>query len=1043
MTALPKMPDNLGSQSQEPDTETQVFMICGYIIRSVPSSVEPGPHIVRTGREKQLRFNILGTLEVWLDGERLQLAGLVRERVLSALLLEYGKSLPISRLVAAVWEDDPPDTASHQVRKAISDLRRRIPGGDAVIITDGYGYRAAVTDAQLDLAEFSSLLRQAEASSGAERYSEAIESLQSALSLWRGPILSAHASSIIEAAELSLTERKLAAFEKVTELRLRLGECAPLIPELREYIDAHPLRETLRAHLMLALCRSGRQAEALDEYAKAREFLADELGADPGPGLTSVYEMVLRQEPGSEPAKPITATEIVPDPVPVESPNTLPRDLPDFTGRQQEVNEILGYVRSADTHSAPVIAIDGMGGSGKTVLAVHAAHLMSADYPDGQIYIDLHGYTPDKKPVTADSALHFLLRLMGIPGERIPDETAGRASMWRSVLAGKRILLLADNVADFDSIGELLPTSPNCLALVTSRGRLLELDGARWIPVGPMSPADSDALVRATLGEPRVRNEPEAAEELIQLCGHLPLALRIAAGRLRNRPTWTLEYLAGRLRDESRCMKELSLGQRSIAGTISLSYETLGAKRREAFAALALHPGDRIDIHSAAALLGLGITETEDTLENLLDSHLLQQYEIDLYTFHDLVRAFARTLSGQPDPKAIESLLEYYLTVAEIACDILFAHRASRPTGIPAYSAPMPPIGDAVQARAWFTREHKVLLSAVTMAHLHGRHRHAVFLARNVSFYLDSNGYIEDFWQVCRVAVDSGRHLESPELLALPLVNLSVACWKLGKHGQAIEAALEACDIASKLGDQRIEARSEGIIARCKTFLGKFHEALVHLERGARLEQQYGAAQSQSLTAESALYAEWGRYQDAALAARRAAELARELGQARNEWLALIDQATAHAGLGTYDEAARCLLRARPLCDEATEEPGLVAVMLALSADVSHSLGHPTEAADQASRAMALAALTSSPVRRVTTLNTLGRLLIRRGEYASALELQTKAHELAENIQYVPGKARALSGMSRAAAALGHEETALTCQSTARELFASMGIHAN
>jgi DNA-binding SARP family transcriptional activator len=999
-----------------------------------------------TGSGSALRFNILGSPEIWSNGVRLRLSGVIRERVLAILLLDYGKVLPVSRLVAAVWAEDPPGTASHQVRKAVSDLRRLIPDGEKILITDGHGYRAVVTDAQLDLAEFRSLLRQAQSAAETGNRGDAATALRSALGLWRGPILSGEGGVVIEAAAVAITERRLAAFEQLAELRLGAGESADLVGELREYIGQFPLRETLRVQLITALWRSGRQAEALEEYARVRALLEEELGTDPGPELVSTYEAMLRQSPellSSGPAAPAVLTAepaISPALLTIESPRSLPYDLPDFTGRHQEVDEILAHAPRASDDITRVVAIDGMGGCGKTALAVHSAHLLSSEFPDAQIYVNLHGYTPDKQPVTVGAALQEALRLLGVPGDRIPDDVAGRAAVWQSALTGKRVLLLADNAADSAAVRQLIPSSTGSLVLVTSRSRLIELDGAAWISIGPMSPEESTNLMRVALGEQRLTSEPEAAAELVRLCGHLPLALRIAGARLRNRPAWTVRYLAGRLRDETRWLDELSSGGRSVAGTIALSYESLDNQCRAGFEILAMHPGDTMDVYSAAALLGTSVTEAEDVLEILLDAHLLQQPEIGLYAFHDLVRGVAHKLRREPVPEAIERLLDYYVTVTGAACNVLFPGRSNLATGIREHAAGIPEIRDARHAKAWFAREHKGLLSVVAMARRHEHDRHAVFLARDAGFYLDVSGYMEEFRQVCEVAVDSGRRLDSPGLLGLMLVNLSIACWKLGETAQGIEAAREALGISTGTGDQKIEAASNRTLGRFKTLLGEFPEAVAHIERAICLERMRGTLRAPTLTALSAVYEGWGRYREAVQAASDACEVANQLGRSWNEWVALTDLASAHAGLCEYTDAERCLARARQLCDDTREEPGLVAEMLALSADVSHRLAKETEAADYAERALSLISLTSSPARRVKALNTIGRLQARKGEYVSALDMHTHARELAGKMGYRPEEARALSGMSAAATALGDEQAAASWQSAAVELFTKMGI---
>jgi DNA-binding SARP family transcriptional activator len=993
-----------------------------------------------------LRFNILGALEVWSNGNRLRLSGVIRERVLCTLLLDHGKVLPVSRLVAAVWPEDPPRTASHQVRKAVSDLRRLVSGGDKILVTDGHGYRAVVADAQLDLAEFWSLLRQAKSVAEAGHRGQAITALRRALGLWRGPILSGEGGMVIEAAAITITERRLDAFERFTALRLEAGESADLVGELREYVSQFPLRESLRVQLITALWRLGRQAEALEEYARVRQLLEEELGTDPGPELVRTYEAMLRQSPEllppgqADPAVAITAPATRPTPLTIECPRSLPYDLPDFTGRHQQVDEILAHAPKSAEDTTRVVAIDGMGGCGKTALAVHSAHLLSAEFPDAQIYVNLHGYTPDKQAVTVGAALQEALQLLGVPGDRIPEDVAGRATVWQSALARKRILVLVDNAGDAVAVRHLIPASTGCLVLVTSRSRLVELDGAAWISIGPMSPEESANLMRVALGEQRVTSEPEATAELVRLCGHLPLALRIAGARLRNRPAWTVRYLAGRLRDETRWLDELSAGGRSVAGTITLSYESLDNQCRAGFEILAMHPGDTMDVYSAAALLGTSVTEAEGVLEALLDTHLLEQPELGLYAFHDLVRGVAHKLRREPAPEAIERLLDYYMTVTRAACDALFPGRADVATEIRGHTAGIPEIRAARHAKAWFAREHKGLVAVVTMARRHEHDRHALFLARDAGFYLDASGYMEEFRQVCEVAVDRGRRLGNPSLLALMLVNLSIACWKLGETAQGVDAAREALVISTRIGDQKIEAASNITLGRFKTLLGEFPDAVVHIERAIFLERLRGALRAPTLTALSAVYEGWGRHHEAAQAASHACEVANQPGRSWNEWVALTDLASAHAGLDEYAEAERCLARARQLCDDASEEPGLVAEMLALSAYVSHRLAKEEQSADYAERALSLISVTSSPARRVRALNTIGRLHARKGEHASALDMHTRARELAGRMSYRAEEARALSGMSAAATAIGDEEAAASWQSAALELLKEMGM---
>ncbi|WTJ47432.1 tetratricopeptide repeat protein [Streptomyces atratus] len=982
-------------------------------------------------------------MEGWSDGTRLRLGGVIQERVLATLLLEPGKVIPVSRLVEAAWDEEPPTTAPHQVRKAVADLRRRIPGGADVLVTDGPGYRVAQEQCEIDVAEFGLLIREAKLKASDGRTAEAVEILRGALALWRGPVLSGGGGPVIEAASTSIEERRLTAAEQLFELQLALGDTAELIVEMRELVQQHPLRESLRGQLMLALYRSGRQAEALDEYGRVRELLAEELGIDPGPNLTKLYEGILRESPDLAGPEPAAAAPVVAVALPAEPPSTLPYDLADFTGRDRELAEILQGAGSGGEQGPRIVAIDGMGGCGKTSLAVRAAHRLAPDYPDGQLHIDLRGYTPGDQPVTAGIALDTLLRAVGVPGSLIPDDVPARTALWRATLVGKRLLILIDNAGDAAAIRPLLPLSPGCLVLVTSRARLVDLDGAQWISIGVMPPEDSAMLVAETLGAERVAAEPEAAVELARLCGHLPLALRIATARLRNRPRWTLQYLAERLRDETRRLDELSSGARSVSATLRLSYQALDEECRNAFSTLALHPGSDMDVHAAGALLGSSSRDAEDLLEMLLDVHLVQQPEIGLYTFHDLVRSFAHSLlvESPEDSAAVERLLGYYLTATEVACDLLYSGRRRRSTGIEPSKAELPDLAAPEQARRWFLREQTSLLAAVTLAERRGHDRYVVCLARNLVFQLNDLGLLEEFGELSRVAVAAAGRLEDLALLGVSLSNLGVACWKLGRLSEGLEAARKSRDVAVRLGDLHTQAHSESILGQFNSLLGDFSAALGHMETAIAHERDLDMprAEAESLTILSTLYEQWGRYEEARDAAERSAELSRKLGQHEGLPGAITDLAFAHVGLGAYEEADRCLAEARALYGDAGNEVNL-ALTLALSADVENRLGKPPRVPDPAELALDMMRTNSSPLRRAKVENVVGRLRRRQGDMAAALALHTHAHELASSLSYRIEQAYALAGM---ADALGNTPDATRYRAEAEQLFTDMGVPAD
>ncbi|MFE9097033.1 BTAD domain-containing putative transcriptional regulator [Streptomyces sp. NPDC007264] len=941
-------------------------------------------------------------------------------------------------------------TATHQVRKAVADLRRRIPDGNDLIVTDGQGYRAVLDGAGLDLVEFGARTGEADRAVAEGRPADAIAALHEALALWRGRMFGL-GSSALEAAAARLEERRVTAAEQVFELCLRAGHAGGLVADLRDLAAQHPFRESLHAYLMLALYRSGRKAEALDEYRKIRELLVEELGIDPGPQLSGLYEAILREAPeltvptsaAAEPPEPAPVTADAPDQA--HTPCTLPYDVSDFTGRESELRTLLDHItgRPQSRRRSQVVAIDGMGGSGKTCLAVRAAHQVTAKFPDGQLYIDLHAFTPGESPLTPAAALDSLLGLLGVPADRIPGDLEGRRALWRSLLASRRALLVLDNAADTGQVYPLLPASPGCLVVVTSRERLVDLDGAEWISIGPLAPEEATTLVEGVLGAARTAAEPEAVQDLVRLCGGLPLALRIAAARLRNRPRWTVRYLVERLHDESRRLKELSAGERSVAATLQLSYQAMDEEHRTAFRLLGLYCDANIDVYAGAALLATDTHDAEQILERLLDVHLLQQSDIAVYRFHDLVRNLAQSLSSpataHDDEMAVERLLSYYWTTTEAACEVLFPGRANSPALVAPHQGEFPEFTTREGARSWFAREHAGLIAAVELADRKGLDRFTVALTRNIVFWLNSVGRFDEFKQLSRLAVAAARRGDDLAALGSSLSSLGVACWRLGHLDEGVQSAREGRDVAARMGDRQTESHSESMIGLLLTVQGQHAEALSHLERAIALERELNIprAEAESLSNLSTLHMQWGRYEEAARAARRALEIHRSLDYRDNHVMALTDLAFAYAGQGRYEEADEQLREARARCD-ASSPPGDVALTLALSAEVVHCLGRHAEGPGLAEEALAFAAISGSPTRQAKVENLVGRLFRRRKEFERAMALHSHAHELAVAMRYRTEEAHALYGMAEAAAALGDGETSTTHTTRAEELLRSM-----
>lgn len=1004
---------------------------------------------------EDVEFAVLGPLEVRAGEVRLRLGGPIPIRILTALLLEPGRIVPVSRLVEAAWDEDPPATAAHQVRKAVAELRQRIPQGPSVIVTDGPGYRVEIGPDQLDLSKFSLWLQQAREALDSGLVPEAAERLRSALALWRGPVTTGNSGSVIAAASAVLEERRLAAVRQLGDLRLAMGEAEELIGDLRELAAEHPLRESFRGQLMLALYRAGRQAEALDEYARMRTLLAEELGIDPGRQLSELHEAILRgspelaaPRPAETPKEPATPEQPHRPATVQAAPCTLPYDLADFTGRDSELRRLLRHADIPDDGTVRIVTIDGMGGSGKTALAVRAAHRLTDAYPDGQLYADLRGFTPGERPRQPGTVVGTLLRTLGVPGERIPDDSDGRIALWRSVLAERRILLVLDNAADAAQVWPLLPASSGCLVLITSRNRLVGLDGADSISLGLLSSSESRDLVAAALGEERTGNEPEAVEALVELCGHLPLALRIAAARLRSRPRWTVRYLVDRLGDESQRLDELRSGDRSVEATLHLSYQAMDENHRKSFRLLCLHPGTEVEVYSAAALLGTEPRTAEDVLEHLMDMHLVEQHEIGRYSFHDLVRHFAQrlgeaTLTADTEQAAFERLLDHYLAVTEEACRILYPGREATDVGrgtAPSASLPaLTALAGSDEAEAFFDREHVTLLTAIERAERRGLHHHAVHLARNLLFHLNTRSRLQEYHQAAALAVSAARQLQEPGTLSLSLLNLSVVLWKLGRFREGITVTTEALDIARELGDRGDEAACLDTLGLLHSCLGHLTQARRHLEQAVQLYGSMAAGRQEGYACcnLSTVYTWLGRHREAAANAGRAVLLSRAYGAHGEEITALTDLAIAQLAMGEVEQARTTVEQAVELGDE-NRMPEDLALALAVAADACQRLGEPHLATTRAERSLALIRSCGMTIRQAAVENILGQVHCRGGDHGQALELHRSAHQHAQSIGYRIEIVRALDGMADALEALGDQAQAQTHRRHAKELFSDM-----
>ncbi|MER6465549.1 BTAD domain-containing putative transcriptional regulator [Streptomyces sp. NPDC001288] len=630
--------------------------------------MDGGPRVPEQRRpssstEATLRFSVLGPVRAWREGQPLSTGSPQQRALLAALLLREGRTATAAELIDALWGPEPPSQALAAVRTYASRLRKILDPGVLVSESGGYAVRG-LGEGALDLAVVQELAGEAEKARGAGDLGRARELLGRALSRWDGEALAGVPGPYADAHRVRLDEWRLQLLESRLDMDLEQGCHAEAVSELTALTAAHPLRERLRELLMLALYRSGRQAEALAVYADTRRLLSEELGVDPRPGLRDLQQRILQADPAlAEPSSPAAEAPAV-----LVRPAQLPATVPDFTGRTACAAELGEVLASAEGRVMAVSALAGIGGVGKTTLAVHVAHQARSAFPDGQLYVDLQG--AGARAAEPETVLGSFLRALGTPDSAIPDALEDRAALYRSVLDGRRVLVLLDNAKDAAQVRPLLPGTEGCAALITSRVRMVDLAGAHLVDLDVMSPEEALQLFTRIVGTERVAAEREAALDVVAACGFLPLAIRIAASRLAARRTWTVSVLAAKLADERRRLDELQAGDLAVKATFELGYGQLEPAQARAFRLLGLADGPDISLAAAAAVLDLAAEDTEDLLEALVDTSLLESAAPGRYRFHDLVRLYARACAERDEKPpsereaAMSRLLDFYLATA-------------------------------------------------------------------------------------------------------------------------------------------------------------------------------------------------------------------------------------------------------------------------------------------------------------------------------------------------------------------------------------------
>src|SRR6201995_3631540 len=620
--------------------------------------------------EGQLRVGVLGPVRAWLAARELPPGPPRQQAVLGMLAMRANRVVSRDELVDAVWGQRAPASAEGVVHTYVAGLRRVLEPGRSrrgpsqVLASAPGGYVLRLDADRVDAIVFERGLVAGRRLRGSGDLSGAIASLDAALGEGHGSAFAGVPGPFATAERVRLAELRLAAAEERADVLLELGRHEQAVPELAALVSEHPLRERMRGLLMVALYRCGRQAEALQAFHDAREVLADELGIDPSPELSRIHQQILSLDPTLEaPARPARPAQPAAAPLPPPSgtpsdpaPAQLPLEAPGFSGRHAELERMLALIGAAPGQDAAapdrgpgrdtvqIIAITGTAGVGKTSLANRFARQVASRFPDGQLYVNLRGFDPSGSALGPESALRFFLDALAVQPQRMPIDLEGRAALFRSLLNGKRLLIVLDNARDPDQVRPLLPGSPGSLVVVTSRSQLTGLvvaEGATPLTLDVLTEDEAHELLGRRLGPEGIASEPEAASELVSLCARLPLALGVAAGRAAIRPGFSLAALAAELRDTRNRLEMLDAGEGATAvrAVLSWSYEQLSPSAARMFGRLGLPPGPDVSLAAAASLAGVSRSEAGSALRELTRGHALAEHVPARFAFHHLLRA--------------------------------------------------------------------------------------------------------------------------------------------------------------------------------------------------------------------------------------------------------------------------------------------------------------------------------------------------------------------------------------------------------------------
>jgi DNA-binding SARP family transcriptional activator/tetratricopeptide (TPR) repeat protein len=897
-----------------------------------------------------VEFSLLGEVQARVDGSPVELGHARQRCVLVALLVDANRSVPAYRLLDRVWGAQHPQRARNALSGYVSRLRRLLgPHGDVAITRQSDGYILTVDPDAVDLHRFHRLLTEARSATcgggnDTEHPSGADPAglLRQALSLWRGDPFGTLDTPWLAGIRAALAAERLAAELDLVDLALVGGRHAELLGELAVRAAEHPFDERIAGQLMKALYQCGRQADALLHYQEFRSRLVEEVGMDPAAALQRVYHQILTGDPALEAS---TVSRDLPRAsgtgVSAAVPHQLPTSPSAFTGRERELAELDALVDPAPGTSGTA-AVSGSAGVGKSALAVYWAHRTADRFPDGQLYVDLRGFDPDGTVVSPAEAVRGFLDAFGVPAQRVPIGLAAQIALYRSLVAGRRVLVVLDNARDGAQVRHLLPGAGTCATVVTSRNELsglIAIDGARAVTLDLFTGSEARRFLARRLGPDRVANEPAAVDEIVARCARLPLALAVVAARAATHRGFSLADVVAELRAAGSSLDPFDGGEPAadVRAVFSWSYRALTPAAARMFRLIGQHPEPELSAPAAASLSFLSMTAARRLLTELARAHLISERSPGRYVMHDLLQAYAAERAEAEElaadrRAAAKRLLDHYLHTAYAADRVLYPHRDPIVLTEPVPGAGPEPFDDRAEAMAWLRTERQTLHTLVDWASRTGFDRHTWQLAWSLTSFFNLRGYWHDQARVQSTALAAARRIGDDPAQAHVHRNLGRAHTQLGELDQARLHLAQALDLFIAVGDRANQAQTNVNIARVLEQQGRDIEALHHDQRSLDLYRDVGhlPGQARALNNIAWMLARLGDHDEARALCRQALRLNEDIGNrhgAATNWQSLgyIDRAA-----GAYREAIAGCQRALDLFHEVGDRCGAAETLVCL-----------------------------------------------------------------------------------------------------------------